>query len=219
MKDNKIFFPQVMTEDLAEEVGLHLGDGSMNFYNGKGFYSLRGHMIDDKLHYKIRIKPLYKKLYNIDVRLREMPSTKVYGFQIWSDELVDFKHHNLGLPLGPKRIFLLPLTIAENDEFSRSFLRGFFDTDGCIYLEHKNHKLYPRIEMVSICEEFMKQLKKIILRLGFRVTYEKRFRPLRHNFPEHKLSIRGIEMTKKWFSEIRPSNPKHVLKYNRLNLK
>lgn len=207
-----------MNCDLAEETGLHLGDGSMNFYNGKGLYQLRGHIEDDKPHYALIIKPLYKKLFNIDLSLRDMPSTGVHGFQIWNDELVNYKHKVLGLPLGPKHDFLVPTVIAENDEFSRSFIRGYFDTDGCLYLEHKNNKLYPRIEMVSICEGFIKQLKDIMLRLGFRVCYNIRKDVRRHRFPIHKLSIRGNEMTKKWFSEIKPNNPKHVKKFRRLNI-
>ena len=207
-----------MSSDLAEEIGLHLGDGSMNYYNGKGLYQLRGHIKDDKQHYILRIKPLYKILFNIDISLRDMPSTGVYGFQIWSDTLVNYKYNILGLPLGPKHDFLIPSTIAENDEFSRSFVRGYFDTDGCLYLEKRRDKLYPRIEMVSISERFIKQLKEIISRLGFRVTYEKRDGIARHKFAIHKLSIRGNEMTKKWFSEIKPNNPKHVNKFKKLNL-
>ncbi len=134
MKKEEIFFPEEMTPDLAEEVGLHLGDGSMNYYSGKGLYQLRGHMEDDKSHYISRIKPLYKLLFNIDISLRDMPSTRVFGFQIWSDKLVNFKKNILGLPVGPKHDFLIPSVIVGNDEFSRSFIRGFFDTDGCLYL-------------------------------------------------------------------------------------
>ena len=44
-----------ITPELAEEVGWHIGDGSMNFYKGKGLYQLRGHIEDDKEHY-IKIK-------------------------------------------------------------------------------------------------------------------------------------------------------------------
>jgi len=213
-----ISLPEKMTSDLAEEIGLHLGDGSMNYYNGKGLYQLRGHMEDDKSHYSSRIQPLYKKLFDIDVNLRDMPSTGVHGFQIWSNDLVNFKKNILGLPLGPKHDFLIPNIIIENDEFSKSFLRGYFDTDGCLYLENKRGKLYPRIEMVSISEKFIKQLENIILRLGFRVTYEKRDDLVRHKFAIHKLSIRGNEMTKKWFLEIKPNNSKHVNKFKKLNL-
>lgn len=64
MKFN-IKLPTQISEILAEEIGLHLGDGSMNFYKGKGFYQLRGHLRDDKQHYIERIKPLYNHLFNL----------------------------------------------------------------------------------------------------------------------------------------------------------
>jgi hypothetical protein len=70
-----------MTSLLAEEVGWHLGDGSMNWYNGKGFYQLRGHLIDDRAHYEQVIKQSYLDLFNINVNLREMPSTGFLDFR------------------------------------------------------------------------------------------------------------------------------------------
>ena len=106
-----VSIPRSVTENLAEEVGWHIGDGSMNFYrNGsrfRGLYQLRGHIRDDKEHYIWRIKPFFKGLYNIDVSLREMPSTGVFGFQIWDDCLVNFKK-DLGLVLGKKFAISVP---------------------------------------------------------------------------------------------------------------
>ena len=44
--------PDDISLELAEEVGWHIGDGSMNFYKNrgkvKGLYQLRGHIEDDK---------------------------------------------------------------------------------------------------------------------------------------------------------------------------
>ena len=66
--------PKDMFEELAEEVGWHIGDGSMNFYNNcgkqKGFYQLRGHIEDDREHYRKRIKPLFEQLFNMRINLR-----------------------------------------------------------------------------------------------------------------------------------------------------
>ena len=213
----KIRFPREISEDLAEEVGLHLGDGSMNYYSGKGFYQLRGHIEDDRSHYISRIKPLYKKLFGIDINLRKMPSTRVYGFQIWSSELVDYKHEILGLPLGKKLDFEIPFIFRNDANLLRAFFRGFFDTDGCLYLEKKNGKLYPRIEIRSISKSFIFQSVKLLKKLGFRVTmrYEKSKRANR--LDTYQLTIRGVEMTKKWFDEIAPQNSKHIEKYKKIN--
>ena len=79
-----IKIPEEITTELAEETGLHIGDGSMNFYNNKGnfkgIYSLRGHICDDVKHYNSRIKFLYWKLYNLKINLRKMESTGFMDF-------------------------------------------------------------------------------------------------------------------------------------------
>ncbi len=41
-------FKYKINEDLAEETGIHAGDGSMNIYSGISSYTLACHHIDDK---------------------------------------------------------------------------------------------------------------------------------------------------------------------------
>ena len=213
---SKFKTPASINNLLAEEIGLHLGDGSMNYYNKKGFFQLRGHIKDDREHYVYRIQRIYKKLFNIDIRLRAMPSTGVYGFQIWSNELVNYKSNVLGLPLGKKINFSIPEEIIQNEELSRNFLRGYFDTDGCLYLENKRGKPYPRIEMASISGEFVNQLEYILIGLGFRVSHYKENRSKQGWFNLHRIIIRGDKMALKWFNEIKPANQKHVRKFEKL---
>lgn len=173
-----IILPTSITSELAEETGWHIGDGSMNFYNRdgdgkmKGIYQLRGHINDDREHYVSRIKPIFKLIYGIDVSLREMPSTRVFGFQIWNNELVKFKQ-NLGLPLGKKFDVIIPEIFLNNNELKTAVIRGIFDTDGCVYLEKKNKKLYPRIQIATISEKLAVQLLDIMNSLGLRTTLHK----------------------------------------------
>ena len=69
--EKHLCLPKVFTPKLAEEIGLHIGDGSMNYYGlkSKGFYQLRGHITDDKPHYYSRIRKIYKDLFNLDINL------------------------------------------------------------------------------------------------------------------------------------------------------
>ena len=68
-KIRSIQIPEEPTEDLAYLIGLHIGDGSMNFYQNSGLYSVRGHKVDDRKHYEKVIKPLFKRVYNVDFNL------------------------------------------------------------------------------------------------------------------------------------------------------
>ena len=102
--NENVILPEKPTEELAEETGLHIGDRTMNFYyNGNGYkgsYAFRGHIVDDKEHYDKIIKRLYSEIYSLNLNLRKMPNDGVYGFQKWSNDLVNFKHKVLGLNLG-----------------------------------------------------------------------------------------------------------------------
>jgi len=213
-----IKFPSKITPELAEEVGWHIGDGSMNYYKNNrytsGIYQLRGHIEDDKEHYLQRIKPIFKSLYGIEISLREMPSTRVFGFQIWSNELVKFKE-SLGLKKGPKLDLIIPEIFLENNELKIAVIRGIFDIDGCVYLAHKNHKFYPRLEIRTICCLLANQLKDLFIDLGLRAVVHKDTPDKRGRRKQcYMVRINGDEMFHKFIKIIKPANPKHVAKYD-----
>lgn len=211
--------PRKISIELAEETGWHIGDGSMNIYKNrgkeKGFYQLRGHIEDDKEHYEKVIQPLFEKLFGVSINIRKMPSTRVIGFQIWNDELIKFKK-NLGLPLGKKFEIEIPKTFLSNENFKKAVVRGIFDTDGGIYLEKKNNKLYPRMYITTISFKLSEQLLKIFDELNLRATrysqlYNKKFNRQR----SYIVTIRGEKVFHEFIKKIKPRNPKHIAKYGK----
>ena len=210
--------PNEITKELAEEVGWHIGDGSMNFYSNhgikKGIYQLRGHIEDDRLHYLNRIKPLFKLLYGLDISLREMPSTRVFGFQIWNNELVKFKE-GLGLPLGKKLDVQIPNALLNNDQLKAAVVRGIFDTDGTVYLQKRYGKLYPRLEISTISLKLAEQLCTALNQLGLRATFNTLNKVRGNRLVSYKVNVRGVEMLHNFMKIISPKNPKHLLKYSR----
>ncbi len=209
-----ILIPNAPSSELAEETGLHLGDGSMNFYKGLGLYQLRGNIISDKEHYNKVIKPLYESIYNLRINLRDMPSDSVYGFQIWSQALVSFKSSVLKLPLGFKRDFDVPKFVMGTEAYMRSFIRGVFDTDGTLYLMKRYGSLYPRIELTTISPLFAQRLYKILKLLNFRTTIGS-FNGIGNRYKTYRVSCRGREMLNRWMREISPHNPKFTAKYQK----
>jgi len=124
-----IILPVEITCDLAEETGIHIGDGSMNKYNKGFFYQLRGHIKDDREHYLTRISDLYENLFNLKINVRNMPDTGVLGFQIWSSVLVEFKHKILDLPLGKKINISIPKMFFTKRDFLISIIIFRFYSD------------------------------------------------------------------------------------------
>ena len=216
----KLKTPKEITSDLAEETGIHIGDGSMNFYKNKrkikGVYQLRGHINDDRNHYKTRVKELYKKLYDFEPSMRIMKSTGVYGFQVWSDDLINFKNKTIKLPLGKKGEIKIPKQFYKKEEFLIAVLRGIFDTDGCLYLQQRRKKsevLYPKMMFTTTSKMLAKQIEKIFGYFKIKVTKynykrkEKNWRDL------NTVCIYGNKQVQKAFNLIQPTNQKHIKKF------
>jgi intein/homing endonuclease len=207
----------MINEKIAEETGIHVGDGSMNIYRGVYCYTLACHHIDDKEFMDSYIIPLYTELYEITIHPR-IWSKGTYGFRIHDKKLVSFKQ-SLGLPLGKKTNIEIPLEILNNISFVKAFLRGFFATDGSLntFMANKT-KIYPRVELCNVSQPLMKQIYKILLLLGFRVSIWETHR----NHPKWNMALRismnGFPQLKKWSSEIGFINPKHRRKAESLGI-
>ena len=202
-----------MTEDLAEETGIHMGDGSMGIYSGKGLYQLRGHLIDDRYHYETFICSLYKRIYNLDVSLRDMPSTGVLGFQVWNDDLVSFKHSFIGLPLGKKVNMSLPPLINSKKLFF-AFMRGYFDTDGSIHIENKRGKPYPRIDIKTTSLPLANEIVENLTKFGITASLYTYVRPEKNWNDLHSIIIRGFPRVLSWIKLINSHNKKHLDKFD-----
>lgn len=196
-------------EDLAEEVGLHLGDGSMNFYSEKGLYQLRGHMIDDHDHYFGRISYLYKTLFDIDVNIKNYPKTGVLGFQIWNDELVNFKA-GLGLPLGKKEQFRIP-QFVDSKELFFAMMRGYFDTDGSLCFYKKGKKYLPRIDIKSTSYDFLHECHTRLIDFGIKNSFYGCKRKNKNWNTIYSIVLRGRNV-RTWFEFIGSNNPKQKRK-------
>jgi hypothetical protein len=188
----------------------------MNYYNNKGYqkgiYQLRGHIEDDKNHYIDRIKPIFKLLYNVDISLREMPSTRVFGFQLWSNKLVKFKE-KLGLPLGKKTDVFIPKIFLDNNDLKIAVVRGTFDTDGGIQLMKKNDKLYPIVYIATISRNLAEQLLEIFKQLELRATGYSWLSKKGNRKRAYRIMIRGVKMFDKFMEVIKPKNSKHIEKH------
>ncbi|TAL48402.1 hypothetical protein EPN87_00650, partial [archaeon] len=203
--------PKKTNLDLAEEIGIHIGDGSMNKYRNTCLYSLRGHRYDDYKYYTKFIPNFYKRIYGIKVHIRKWPD--VIGFQFGSKDLVMFKHNVLGLPLGPKNSVSIPNFILKSKALSCRCLRGIFDTDGCLTFEKKSRKLpyYPRIIISTTSKKLNEQLVEILKNtMKFNLSTWSTTYNRRGWNDIHMVCIRGEKNINKWFKMIGSDNPKNI---------
>ena len=164
-KKKGIVLPTCLTPELAEEIGIHLGDGFLS--NKKNEYRLKGDK-EERSYYDLIIRKLFKKLYNLDLNLKDYENT--YGFELYSKTFWFFKNKTLGIHAGRKRYMQFPEIIkVNNKEILCAFLRGIYDTDGCLYFRSskKIKKYYPSIQLVLIAKGIIDGVAEILQMLGF----------------------------------------------------
>tara|TARA_B100000315_G_scaffold260261_1_gene320424 strand:- start:392 stop:1045 length:654 start_codon:yes stop_codon:yes gene_type:complete len=205
--------------DLAEETGIHVGDGSMNVYkNNKHYYTVACHHIDDKKYIDKVVLPLIKRIYGKTPKPR-IWTKGAYGFRICSIDIIKFKNGILGLPLGKKKDISAPKVIRNDKKLMRRFTRGLFDTDGSLTLWKTNNKLYPRIYFSTISKTLVEEVKEFLMNEGFRVTYWETDYSHRGWSKYYKISINGTNMLIKYVNEIGFNNSKNIKKLDILGIK
>ncbi len=212
--------PGVLTKELAEETGIHIGDGYMNICKHKTgtkyCYSICGGY-DDELYFKEFVLPLTERLYNLKPSIYRAKHRKAITLHFQSKGLLYFKN-SLGLPLGKKDNIKIP-TIISNSKFKSDFIRGLFSTDGCLSFKRKYHKLnyYPVLDISSKSSRLIIQVSNILDKMGF--TTSKVIDSWSKDShgklcKTSRVFLYGRENIFKWVKVIGFSNPKHQYKFD-----
>jgi len=130
----RIKVPTEMTDKLAEETGIHIGDGNMHVRTEKkGFksyqYSISGDLINECIYHEDYIKPLLKSIYNIEASILKRENKNSIETRCKSKSIVQFKNKILGLIIGKKTNIKIPKQILKNNEFQKKCVVGIIDTD------------------------------------------------------------------------------------------
>ena len=200
-----------VTPEIAELLGAHSGDGTLYWTTWSIVWELRGELTE-KGYYFNNICPLIKSIFDIEIKskFRSGGANGVWGVQTSKKEITNF-FLQYGFTPGTKTytVTVPDYIFSSSIEIKRAFVRGLFDTDGCLRFGRINKDTlhtYPRIEFGFASVDLRDSLNLLLRELGFRLfiwddrTYS-------------KLCVSGEKMLVKWIDEIKPKNPKHLKKY------
>lgn len=193
--------------DLAELLGILMGDGHLGEYQ----VSVVTNSETDMRH-ALFVKELLEKTFDFSVSLKKRPKVKAVVILLSSKSASLFLAKK-GMPMGNKIHckMQVPGWIKGNTNYSKAFIRGLFDTDGCVFLDrHKNPKLkkiysYIGWTITSNAVTFITDVEELMRTLGFKVTY----RPT-----QNAVFLRRQEEVHKYFKTVGTHNPKHRQRYN-----
>lgn len=148
------------SSDLAEFIGIMLGDGNLWENRVKIAFN------KNDLRYIGYVRNLFEKIFGILPRIEH--SKKLNGsFLVCNNKILTNKLLALGLKRGNKinNSIIIPRWIKENKNYSKRCIKGLIDTDGCIYFCKRDKKVY--LKFTSFNLKLLNDFKSISKRLGY----------------------------------------------------
>ncbi len=201
------------TEELAEIVGIMLGDGCLyEIKNRTNSYSTIITSGKNEEHWINYVKEVFENYFNQTFKILEIK----YGLQAKNYSGSVAKHLiKAGLHHGNKinNKVEIPQWIFQERRFLLKAVQGLFDTDGCVYNKYGD---YAQIEFKFGCIETTSSVHKAVSILGFNPT--KVQRQLNNATGRFRwrfyLSRQGeIDL---FFQKVKPKNQKHQLRYKKI---
>lgn len=191
--------------ELAEFMGILAGDGSLTSYQvSVALDSLVDSQFADY------VSRQFKKLFDVDAVRIYRNDARCVVVVASSSELVLFLKDQ-GVILGDKikQGLAVPRWITKDLTYSAAYIRGLFDTDGCIYQEKHFRKsgtyTYPRMAIVSASQNLRQDIFEAFLQLGFNPR-------LRNN---RSVNLERFTDIVKYFMIVGSSNPKHLKRFQK----
>ncbi|MDD2766615.1 MAG: LAGLIDADG family homing endonuclease [Candidatus Moranbacteria bacterium] len=193
------------SEDLAEFVGIMLGDGGIS----KHQFTITLNTLTDK-KYSIFVQQLINNLFEVSFGVCLNKKFLAERIMVSRTALITYLIDELGLKQGNKvkQQVDIPLWVKKNQCYSIACLRGLIDTDGCIilhkYLSKGKRYCYKKIGFTSRSHPLLQSASEILLILG-----------IKHRIMKNGWDIR-IEARKdveKYFQVVGTHNPKHLERY------
>lgn len=187
---------------LAELVGILMGDGHVGLYQA----SVVANSETDYQH-ALYVKALFEDLFKIHVHISNRRDRKACEVIVSSKSVCRFLTKQ-GIPQGNKITLGLhiPDWIRKKPLYRKAFIRGLFDTDGCVYLDtHRiGKKVYKNLGMAFANQSvpLLSFFKESLEFFGFHPTQKTEFR----------VFLRRKEDIRRYFDLLSSSNEKHFKK-------
>lgn len=194
---------------LAEFIGVLFGDGHVGRYQ-------TSITLDSKtdLEYAKYLKTAIKEHFGVVATMSFRKNARALDLTI-SSVLFSKQMVRFGMVEGNKlqEGLHIPEWVISSRVYTQAFLRGLFDTDGCVYSELKKIKgkkyRYVGMAFASASPSFLGEIAVALRGLGFLPTYTPR---------QKSVYLRKQDSVNAYFSTVSSHNPKHSVRYKMFHL-
>lgn len=189
----KISIPNKRSDSLAEFFGIMLGDGKLS--PNQILVTLGDKENEYVLYVKHKMNAIFKT--EVGVSVRKMGYKDVYISSVKLSRWLK----NEGLVFNKVKSQVdAPSWIFNKNSYCKSFVRGFFDTDGSVYKIRNG----IQISLTNKSIPLLKSLQNMLIKLEYNVSHVSCY----------KIYITREKDIKRFFKEIKPANIKHMDRYN-----
>jgi intein/homing endonuclease len=162
--------------------------------------SITGHKVDDNEYLIGRVRPMFAELFetNLKVLLKKDENTMI--LYAYSKQIAP-AFHEWGMPFGHKKLSKL-IPAVSLDEVA--FVRGLFDTDGCVY---RKYGQYWQIQMRFASLSLLAYERECLVRLGFHPT------SITRDDTKFRFFLSRQAEVDHFCGVVGPKNPKHVTRF------
>lgn len=158
-KTKGLVLPSRMSNELAELIGIHYGDGYMSKeknFTYRIFYSCNIH----EKEYVGHIIHLFNNLFNCSLKVNTDYKKSYIKLYFHSKSLCNYFNEVLKIPFSPKIDLKIPSYIKEDKTLLLNFIRGLFDTDGCFTVKRDKGYEYNLAKISTKWFSFAKDIKE-----------------------------------------------------------
>ena len=216
-----IKLPKKITPELAELIGIVIGDGNIYMKNNRYELHIYGDIKEDKEYHEKKILKLLDDLFNAKTssKIKHFKNGGCRKITFESKAITSFLTRVIGLNAGRKENIQIPKVITSGgDKIIYNFIRGLADTDFTIKFKTRYRKknYYPIIIGHFGDKKLVYQLNKLFEKIDFHSHIEKRNR---HNkdtgksYEGYSVNIVGKENIDRWMRKIGFNNKRHLIRY------
>ena len=209
-KEKGLKLPKEMSEELAEFLGIHLGDGSMSKdyrYTYKVTYTCNS----AEVQYAQYITDLFERLFNVRLRIVRDDKSHCVNLYYYSKTLCEFLNTVLGIPYGEKIDLRIPTLVQSDTKYSAAFIRGVFDTDGCFTTQKYGKYHYPLVKICTKHKRFANEIMEVLGNLGIPAFIT---RKMNMRYPAYDVVVRNKNV-QKFIDIVGSHNIKNIKKWGR----
>lgn len=221
-----IALPEFLTPELAEFIGIMVGDGHLgNYRNKKGKKAYNHYEISisgnskDEQYYTYYVNPLFHKMFNTKFKIKILKEKNSIQLRKDSKLIYEFLTKIIGIPQRKDRIMIPPQVLSGTKDIKAAFVRGLADADFCLTTIRNEGLKYCRIHGTSKSETLIVEVKKMLTELDIPccITREKSYYQKRNiTYCRSRVYINGLSRVKQYMAVVGFSNKNKILKFQEI---